>query len=324
MHPAHVPLEPEAEPADVRRTRHAGPRGRFLGGGDHARLTRVQQLVELLQERNRFEILASAEAVRHPLALLARVVEVQHRRHGVDAQPVDVVLAQPEERVREQEVLHLGATEVEDVRAPVRMVAASRVVVLVERGAVEALRAPMDRLRSARGPSRGSRRCRSRADGRRSSGSRRASPSSRRSRRSSSPGSPTSPAYGWCITGSSSTCVNPRSVTYAASSSASSRQPRPLPPRRRVHLVDRHRPLERLLRAPRVEPVGVEPLVLALEDDRRGLRRQLLLERERIGLLTTVEMELVALTCRRAVDDAFPDARCRRPASAGRRSSSSR
>ena len=142
MHPAHVPLEPEAEAADVRRARHAGPGGGLLGGGDDAGLARVHKLVELLQERDRLEILAAAEAVRDPLALLPRVVQVQHRCDGVDPQAVDVVLAEPEERVREQEVLHLGAAEVEDVRAPIRMVAAARVVVLVERGAVEALERP--------------------------------------------------------------------------------------------------------------------------------------------------------------------------------------
>ena len=87
--------------------------------------------------------------VRDPLAGLARVVEVEHRRDGVDAQPVGVVLAQPEERVREQEVAHLGAPEVEDERAPVGMRAAPRVRVLVERGAVECASAHSSRGKCA-------------------------------------------------------------------------------------------------------------------------------------------------------------------------------
>jgi hypothetical protein len=49
-----------------------------------------------------------------------------------------VVLAQPEQRVGEQEVLDLVAPEVEDQRAPSRVRAAARVGVLVERGPVEA------------------------------------------------------------------------------------------------------------------------------------------------------------------------------------------
>ena len=124
VHPAHVPLEAEAEPAEVGRARDAGPRGRLLGRRDHARLLGVQQLVGLLQERDRVEVLATAERVRHPLAGLPRVVEVQHRGDRVDPDAVGVELATPVERAREQEVAHLGAAEVEDERAPVRMLAA--------------------------------------------------------------------------------------------------------------------------------------------------------------------------------------------------------
>ena len=138
VHPAHVPLEAEAEPAQVGRPRDARPRGRLLGRRDHARLAREQHLVELLEELDGVEVLAAAELVRHPLALLARVVEVEHRGDGVDPDAVDVVLAHPEQRVGDEEVPHLVAAEVEDQRAPVRVRAAARVGVLVERGAVEA------------------------------------------------------------------------------------------------------------------------------------------------------------------------------------------
>ena len=138
VHPAHVPLEAEAEPAQVGRPRDARPGRRLLGGRDHARLAAVDDLVVLLEERDGVEVLVAAELVRHPLALLARVVEVEHRGDGVDADAVGVVLAQPEQGVGEQEVADLVAAVVEDERAPVRVRAAARVLVLVERGAVEA------------------------------------------------------------------------------------------------------------------------------------------------------------------------------------------
>ena len=138
VHPAHVPLEAEAEPAEVGRARHPRPGGRLLRDREHARLAVVQHLVQLLQERDRLQVLAAAELVRHPLALLARVVEVEHRRDRVDAEAVGVELAHPVERVREQEVPHLVPAEVEDQRAPVGMRAAARILVLVQRRAVEA------------------------------------------------------------------------------------------------------------------------------------------------------------------------------------------
>ncbi len=70
--------------------------------------------------------------------MFARVVQIQHGRHGIDAQAVDVEFAQPVERVRQQEIAHFIAAEVEDERAPFAMLALARVGVFVERGAVEA------------------------------------------------------------------------------------------------------------------------------------------------------------------------------------------
>ena len=125
----------------------------------------VRQRVQLLQERDRLEVLAAAEPVRHPLPCLARVVEVQHRRDRVDAQAVDVILLEPEQRVRQQEVADLVAAVVEDQRAPVLVLALPRIGVLVERGAVEARQAVRVLRESGPAPSRESRRCR--PDGRR-------------------------------------------------------------------------------------------------------------------------------------------------------------
>ena len=67
----------------------------------------------------------------------ARVIQIQHRCDGVHAQPVDVVLLQPEHRVRDQEGADLVAAVVEDQRAPIAMLALARIGVLVQGGAVE-------------------------------------------------------------------------------------------------------------------------------------------------------------------------------------------
>ena len=130
-------LKPNPSPPRYVGPRDARPRRRLLGGGDDPRLAPVHDLVHLLQERDRVEVLAAAELVRDPLARAARVVEVQHRRDRVDPDAVGVVLAQPEQRVRDQEVADLVAAEVEHQRAPVGVRAAARIGVLVQRGAVE-------------------------------------------------------------------------------------------------------------------------------------------------------------------------------------------
>ena len=143
-------LNPNPRPPRWVGAGDARPRGGLLGDGHDAGDTLVRRRVDLLQERHRLEVLAAAELVGDPLARLARVVEVEHRRDGVDAKPVDVELLEPEQGVRDQEVAHLGAPEVEDVGAPVELLAPPRVGVLVEGGAVEPGQCP-GVLREVRG-----------------------------------------------------------------------------------------------------------------------------------------------------------------------------
>jgi hypothetical protein len=138
VHPAHVPLKVEPQPTEVGRPRDPGPRRRLLRRRDDARLAAVNDLVVLLEEGHGIEVLVTAVLVGHPPPLLARVIEVEHGSHGVDADAVCVVFARPVQGVREQEVAHLVAPVAKDQRSPVRVGAAARVFVLVERGAVEA------------------------------------------------------------------------------------------------------------------------------------------------------------------------------------------
>ena len=138
VHPAHVPLEAEAEPSLRRRAGDTGPRRRLLRDREHTGLGRVDGLVEQAEELDGVEVFTATLRVGLPLPRGARVVEVQHRRHRIDAQAVDVVLAQPHERARHEEVPDLVATEVEHERSPVGVQAATGIVVLVQRGAVEA------------------------------------------------------------------------------------------------------------------------------------------------------------------------------------------
>ena len=122
----------------MHRPAHARERRRFLRRRDRAGMLAVRQPVQLLQKADGVEVFVAAELVGNPLALVARVVEVQHRRHGVHAQAVDVILLEPEQRVRQQEIPDLVPAVVEDQRAPVLMLALPRVGVLEERRAVEA------------------------------------------------------------------------------------------------------------------------------------------------------------------------------------------
>ena len=138
VHPTHIPLHREAEPAGINGTRDASPSGRFFRDRHDAGELGMHHRVEVFEERDRVRVLATALIVRNPFAVRTRVVEVQHRRDRIDPQSVNVIVLAPEPSTRQQEVADLEATVVEDVGIPVRMKTATRIGVLVNRRAVEA------------------------------------------------------------------------------------------------------------------------------------------------------------------------------------------
>ena len=97
----------------------------------------VQHFVHVLQKGDGFQIFTSAELVRNPLAGFTRIVEIEHRRDRIDAQAIEMIFVDPEQRVRNEKVLHFVAPVVEDKRAPVRLLAFSRVRVLIKMSSVE-------------------------------------------------------------------------------------------------------------------------------------------------------------------------------------------
>ncbi len=137
MHEAHVPLETEAESAAMDGLRNAGECRGLFGDCDDAGMRAVAHLIHPLEESDGLKIFVAAVFIWNPLAALARVVEIEHRGHRIDAKPVDVILLQPEQGIVDQETLHLGAAKIINGRVPVRMKPLARVRMLVKCGAVK-------------------------------------------------------------------------------------------------------------------------------------------------------------------------------------------
>src|SRR5437588_1277268 len=97
----------------------------------------MRRFVEFLQKRNRFEILSSAKFIRYPFAFLPAVIEVEHRRDRIDAQTVQMKFAQPIQRVADQKISNLVTPIIENVSAPIGMLAFARVEMLVQRSPIE-------------------------------------------------------------------------------------------------------------------------------------------------------------------------------------------
>src|SRR2546421_5380210 len=98
----------------------------------------MRRFVEFLQKRNRFEILSSAKFIRYPFAFFAAVIEVEHRRDRIDAQTVQMKLAQPIQRIGDQKITHFVAAIIENVSAPIGMLALARIEMLIQSGPIEA------------------------------------------------------------------------------------------------------------------------------------------------------------------------------------------
>ena len=150
MHPTHIPLKREAKAAGARIAGDPRPRSRFLGHRDHAGEFAVHHVVGVTQQLHRFEVLIAAVDIRRPLAFLARVIEVQHRRHRVHAQAVHVKHIAPKARVGGDEILNLGSAVIKHRRTPIRMLAALGIRMLKKRRAIETHQRPVV-LRKMRG-----------------------------------------------------------------------------------------------------------------------------------------------------------------------------
>ena len=68
---------------------------------------------------------------------MSRIIQIQHGSHRVHAQPVDVIFVNPEQRIGNQEILHLVAAVIEYQRPPIGMAALPRIGMLVQMCAVK-------------------------------------------------------------------------------------------------------------------------------------------------------------------------------------------
>ena len=97
----------------------------------------MHEIVYPPEKIDRFEIFSAAKLVRHPLAFLARVIEVEHRSHGIDAQAVEVIALEPRERISDQETADFIAAVVKNQRAPIHVGTLAGIRVFVEMRAVK-------------------------------------------------------------------------------------------------------------------------------------------------------------------------------------------
>ncbi len=91
----------------------------------------------MLEELDCLQVLVSAVFVGDPLAVLATVIQIQHGCNSIDAKSVDMVILYPVQGIGQKEVFDLRTAIVEDLGAPVGMLALPRIGMLVDRVSVK-------------------------------------------------------------------------------------------------------------------------------------------------------------------------------------------
>ena len=137
MHPAHVPLQTESKTVILRRTCHLRPRGRFLCDHHSTLISSQNHTVQMLKECDRLQILIASILVRNPLPVLFSIIQIQHRCNRIHTKPVHMIVLDPKQRIGDQEILHLRLTVIKNLRAPVRMLALSRIRIFKGRRTVK-------------------------------------------------------------------------------------------------------------------------------------------------------------------------------------------
>ena len=97
----------------------------------------TDNFIDALQERNGFQIFATAKRIRYPFARRPAVIAIQHRCDRIHAQTINAKLFNPIQRAAREKIANLVAAEIVDKRVPVAMEPLACVGVFVQGGAVE-------------------------------------------------------------------------------------------------------------------------------------------------------------------------------------------
>ena len=130
VHPAHVPLQAEAQAVVLHLARHLGPCGGLLRDHHRPRISPQDHGIQMLEKSDSLQVLVTAVLVGHPLAVLLAVIQIEHGCHGIYPKPVHMVVLYPEQGVGDKEILHLIFPVVKNLCPPVRVLSLSGIRVL--------------------------------------------------------------------------------------------------------------------------------------------------------------------------------------------------
>src|SRR4030095_11992387 len=131
VHPPHVPLQTEAQSAQIRGPRYSWPRCRLFSDGLNVGMCAVDFRIEASEKLDGLNVFAASESVRYPFDFLSGVVEVKHRGDRINTKSIHVIVLQPEHGRTQQEATDLMTSVIEDVAVPVLVQSLPGIGVLV-------------------------------------------------------------------------------------------------------------------------------------------------------------------------------------------------
>ena len=137
IHPAHVPLHGESESVFLDLGCYLRPCGGFLCNHDSTLISAEQAGVHMLKELDCFKVLILTILVCDPFAVFLAVIQIQHGSNSVYAQTVDMEEFDPVKGIGHKEVLDFRTAVIINLGTPVRMLALTRILVLIELCSVE-------------------------------------------------------------------------------------------------------------------------------------------------------------------------------------------
>ena len=130
MHPAHIPLKTESKTVFFHLARNLGPCGRLLRNGKKTRIRTVHHGIQMFKKFNRVKIFPAAVFIGHPLSRLLTVIQIQHGRHRINPDTVDMKLSDPVKNIGNQEIFGFCSSIIKNLGAPIRMLSNPRIGML--------------------------------------------------------------------------------------------------------------------------------------------------------------------------------------------------
>ena len=131
VHPSHIPFQGESQAVIFCLAGYHRPCGRFLRNHDSSMISSENNRIQMLEEFNGFQVLVSTVFIGNPLTVFFTVIQIEHGCNRVYTETVNVAFFYPVKGIGDQEILYFRTSVIVDLGSPVRMLALSRICMLV-------------------------------------------------------------------------------------------------------------------------------------------------------------------------------------------------